>query len=133
MNAGGALSAQGFAAWLERYKAAWETGDPDAAAGLFAADAVYVETPFAEPLSGREAIRGYWRAGAGEAQRDIRFGYTVEAVAGAVGLCRWHCTFTRVESGERVEIDGIFRCAFDAAGFCTRFDEWWHRRTLDAP
>jgi hypothetical protein len=97
-----ALTESGFAAWLERYKAAWEAGDPDAAAALFAADADYAETPFAEPLRGRDAIRAYWREGAGQAQRDIRFGYTVEAVAGAVGLCRWHCTLTRVGSGERV-------------------------------
>jgi hypothetical protein len=125
-----ALTESGFAAWLERYKAAWEAGDPDAAAALFAAGADYAETPFAEPLRGRDAIRAYWREGAGQAQRDIRFGYTVEAVAGAVGLCRWHCTFTRVGSGERVELDGIFRCTFDAAGLCLRFEEWWHRRTL---
>jgi hypothetical protein len=53
----------------------------------------------------------------------VRFRYTIEAVAGAIGLCHWHRAFTRVGSGERVELEGIFRCA--------RFDEWWHRRTLD--
>lgn len=126
------VTAMRFAAWLERYRAAWENGAPDAATALFAPDAVYAETPFAAPLRGRAAIRAYWREGAEQAQREIRFRYRIEAVAGAVGLCHWHCTFTRTDSGERVELDGIFRCTFDAAGLCTRFDEWWHRRTLDA-
>jgi uncharacterized protein (TIGR02246 family) len=126
----GPLAEGSFAAWLERYKTAWEAGDTDRAASLFAPDAVYAETPFAAPLQGREAIRAYWRAGAQQAQRDILFRYRIEAVAGAIGICHWRCTFTRVGNGERVELDGIFRCAIDAAGLCTRFDEWWHRRTL---
>lgn len=127
-----ALTARRFATWLDRYKSAWEHGDPDAAAALFAADALYEETPFDEPMRGREAIRAYWRAGAARAQRDIRFRYKVAAVAGAVGLSHWHCDFTRVPSGEAVEIDGIFRCTFDAEGLCSRFQEWWHRRTTGA-
>ena len=130
MSTHDALPEPRFAAWLERYKAAWETGDPTAAAALFAEDAVYAETPFAAPRRGRDAIRAYWREGAEQAQRDVRFSYKIEAVTGAVGLSHWHCAFTRIGSGERVELDGIFRCAFDAAGLCIRFDEWWHRRSF---
>src|SRR5712691_5147432 len=36
---------------------AWERGDPDAAAGLFAADGVYEDPLYPAPLRGPEAIR----------------------------------------------------------------------------
>jgi len=126
------LTESTFAAWLDRYKAAWEEGDPGAAAALFSVDAVNVETSFDEPLRGREAIRAYRNEGAALAQRDVRFSYEIAAVVGDVGLSQWHCVFTRVASGETVELDGTFRCTFDDDGLCSRFQEWWHRRTIGA-
>jgi len=46
--------------WLDALKHAWEERDPLAAANLFSVDAVYRETPFEEPMRGREAILKYW-------------------------------------------------------------------------
>ena len=123
------MNRSAFAEWLDAYKLAWESTDPRKAAALFTPDAVYEETPFDEPMRGLEAIRRYWQAGAQDAQRSIRFTYEIYTVDGDVGLCRWHCDFERVPSGERVELDGIFRCVFAPDGKCRHFQEWWHRRT----
>jgi len=117
-----------FREWLEVYKAAWEGGDPNKLVTLFAPDAVYEEAPFADPMRGRNAIRRYWEAGAQRAQRGVRFTYEIYMMEGDIGLCHWHCVFERVPSGERVELDGIFRCVFAADGKCRHFQEWWHRR-----
>ena len=60
-----------FAAWLERYKEAWEERDPQRVGAIFSADASYHEMPFDAPMQGRAAIEAYWaRVTAG--QRDIR-------------------------------------------------------------
>jgi uncharacterized protein (TIGR02246 family) len=124
-----------FAAWLAAYKQAWEERDPEAAARLFTRDAVYVERPFAEPMTGREAIRRYWANGPQTAQRDVQFRFEVVAVKEAEGVARWWAEFTRVPSGKQVELDGIFRCFFRPGSGqwpCERLEEWWHRRERPA-
>ena len=119
-----------FGAWLDGYRRAWEEGDPSKVLTLFAPDAIYEETPFVTPMRGHAALRRYWEEGARDAQRDVAFTYEIYAAEGDIGLCRWHCRFERVSSGERIELDGIFRCVFDPNGKCRHFQEWWHRRTV---
>ncbi|MGZ8997595.1 MAG: nuclear transport factor 2 family protein [Allosphingosinicella sp.] len=115
----------GFAAWLDGYKAAWESRDPSAAAELFTADASYREMPFDEPIVGREAIAAYW-ANAVAGQQDVRFTYNILSCAGGEAICHWHCTFTGAPGGAAVELDGIFRCRFADSAHVDRFEEWWH-------
>lgn len=125
------LTQQRFREWLEAYGRAWETGDPDAAAALFAADAVYEETPFDQPMHGREEVRAYWSAVPRE-QRDIRFRFEILACEGDSGVAHWRTSLTRVTTGGRVELDGILWARFDAEGRCRHFREWWHRKEQDA-
>lgn len=116
-----------FRAWLDAYGRAWEQGDAKGAMVLFTPAAFYYETPFDPPLVGLDAIHDYWKAGAGQAQRDVAFGYEVLAVAGDTGIAHWVATFTRVPSGVSVQLDGVLTARFDVAGHCTEFREWWHR------
>lgn len=116
-----------FGAWLDAYKAAWESRDPKAAAGLFTGDAIYHEMPFDAPIVGTEAIAAYWaRAVAG--QRDVRFTSEILACTEDQGVCHWHCSFIGVPGGETIDLDGIFRCRFSAPGRVSHFQEWWHIR-----
>ncbi|MBP1641979.1 MAG: hypothetical protein H6Q03_648 [Acidobacteria bacterium] len=123
----GPIDENRFAAWLEAYGRTWIEGDADGAARLFAADALYHETPFDEPLRGRDGIRRYWQEGAEQAQRDVRFHFRVEAVTGGLGLASWWARFERVPGGEQVELDGFLAAEFDEHGLCRNFREWWHR------
>ena len=116
-----------FEAWLARYGEAWEARDPEAAVALFGPDATYQETPFDPPMVGADAIRAYW-AGVPETQRDIRFDAEVLAIADKTGFARWRCSFTRIEGGARVELDGIFEVVFGPDALCVEFREWWHSR-----
>lgn len=122
-----------FAQWLDAYGRSWVEGDPQQVVALFAPDALYYETPFDEPLHGREAIRAYWTAGAQDAQRDVTFTYTVLSYAGGLGVAHWRAGFTRVPSGSRVQLDGILQAGFDDNGRCAVFREWWHRQESPAP
>ena len=46
--------------WLDDYGRAWTERDPDAAAELFAEDALYQWGPFGRKLRGRPLIREAW-------------------------------------------------------------------------
>lgn len=113
--------------WLDGYEAAWEMRDASSAAALFSEDAEYYETPFAEPFVGREGIGAYWSDVTAD-QRDIDFRSEAIAVEGDVGVARWTATFTSVQSGAPVELDGVFVLEFDAEGLCTELREWWFVR-----
>ena len=126
-----AIARDALQAWLDAYGRAWEQMDPDAAAALFADDATYQETPFDQPMRGREAIREYWR-GVPEAQRDIRFEHEVLAADGDRGIAWWRARFLRVPTSADVTLDGIFVLAFDEDGRCSSLREWWVRREVAA-
>jgi hypothetical protein len=118
--------------WLERYKEAWETRDPHAAAALFAPAALYHETPFDEPKRGPGGVREYW-AGVTADQRDVAFRYELLAVSGSTAVAHWNAQFRLVTSGARVELDGVFVLGFDAQGLCISLREWWHARQPETP
>ena len=120
-----------FAAWLDRYKAAWEQRDPAAAADLFTETASYRETPYDPPFEGRAAIEAYW-AKAVAGQRDVRFSHEVLACAENRGLCRWHATFTAAAGGDTIDLDGIFHCRFADERRVDAFEEWWHLKATPA-
>jgi ketosteroid isomerase-like protein len=115
-----------LSAWLDRYGAAWEGLDADAAAELFTADARYYETPYAEPFLGQDGVRDYW-AGVTADQSHVEFTYQVVGVAGDTGVARWNTKLTAISSGARVELDGVFLLEFEGTR-CRLLREWWHVR-----
>jgi uncharacterized protein (TIGR02246 family) len=125
------LDEAAFAAWLDRYKAAWEQRDAPAAAALFTEDASYRETPYDPPFEGRAAIEAYW-AKAVAGQRGVRFTSEILACADDRGLCHWHATFTAIEGGTTIDLDGIFHCRFAEPHLVATFEEWWHLKVTAA-
>ncbi|MFW6093786.1 MAG: nuclear transport factor 2 family protein [Pseudomonadota bacterium] len=111
--------------WLEGYKAAWETRDADKVVALFTEDATYQELPCAAPLEGRQGIRDYWTEATG-GQQDVDFSYQVLSVSGNTGIAHWRTNFTRIPSGSRALVDGIFVLEFTPNGLCESLKEWWH-------
>jgi uncharacterized protein (TIGR02246 family) len=47
-------------AWVQSYRRAWESNDPEAIGGLFAEEAAYFTEPFAKPWLGRAEIVAKW-------------------------------------------------------------------------
>lgn len=116
-----------FQLWLAKFSDAWRTGDPDAVADLFAADASYQDGPFSDPLEGVAAIRDYWAQGARHSRRDVEFRAAALAVHEDVGVAHWRAEFTSEPAEHRVQLDGILVATLDRSGLCTGFREWWHR------
>jgi hypothetical protein len=121
------LTEERFRSWLEDYRRVWEKRELEVIDTLYADDVRYFETPFDDPMEGREAVLAYSKQNAG-AQRDIRFWHEPIAVTGDIGIARWGASFTRVPSGAKVELDGTFIIRFDDYGRCRELREWWHRR-----
>src|SRR4051794_28981946 len=110
---------ESFQAWLNRYIAAWRSGDRADIGGLFSAEAAYFYGPYREPVSGRDAIVADWLAspdapGWGEAE------YRPLAVDGEVAVAVGE---SRYANG--TTFSNIFVCRFDADRRCTEFREWF--------
>ena len=113
--------------WLAAYGAAWEARDAEAASQLFSEDALYFETPYAEPFSGRDGIKGYW-AKVTDDQREVVFDSEALGFTGTTGVARWSARFKLASNGAAVELNGVFLLEFDEAPSCSRLREWWHAR-----
>jgi hypothetical protein len=112
--------------WLTTYGQAWEGGDPGLAARLFTDDCRYFETPFSDPAMGRDGVLKYWQA-VPEGQTDVAFHFQVLATQGQTAIAHWSASFTRLATGTRVHLDGVFLLEFAASGLCSTLREWWHR------
>lgn len=111
--------------WLQAYGAAWEGRDATAAAALFTLDALYQETPHAEPLRGRTAIAGYWATVTAD-QADVEFDFAILAVSGRTGIAEWSARFRSISGNVPVELNGIFVLDFASDGLVESLREWWH-------
>ncbi len=121
------LTPAAVAAWLGRYKEAWEQRDAERAAALFTENAAYHEMPFDPPKAGRAGIRDYWATVTAD-QRNISFMSQVVAIDGATAVARWSASFTLAGNGTRVALDGVFILTFERA-FVSELREWWHVKT----
>ncbi len=118
------MNRQEFETWVKAIGAAWVKRDPQAAADLFTADATYQENPFEPQLQGRPAIERYW--GDVSTQADIEFRYEILEVTEQQGFVHWSVELTRIQTGKRVRLDGIFAATFRPNETrCHEFREWW--------
>ena len=113
--------------WLGAYGEVWENRDAEGVAQLFQDDALYFETPYAEPFRGREGIKGYWSNVTAD-QRDITFESEPVGVIGNTGIAKWSAKFTLASNDAKVELNGVFLLDFNEQGLCTTLREWWHAR-----
>lgn len=125
MNSMNALTRERFQQWMETYGRASAENDPRASANLFAENASYYETPFADPLIGRDAIYDYWNKGA-QNLKDKEASFEILAANGNTGMARWQSKFTVIETGKRFALDCLFVVEFEDEGLCRTFREWWH-------
>lgn len=114
--------------FLAAYKEAWETRNAELAANLFTRDAHYWETPFGEPIVGREGIATYWKK-ATEKQDKIQFKVVNSLQSRYTLFAEWTCTYTHRPTSERRELAGILLADFYGKQVRT-FREYWHRRVV---
>jgi hypothetical protein len=124
------LTSDSFKKWLDIYRVASEERDPKVAAELFTQDAKYYETPFDNPIIGRDAIYRYWTK-ASQDMKDTQFSYKVLAIKGNLGIALWQAKYVSLKTGEQVILDGTLLAEFDEHVRCATFREWWHRQVIE--
>ncbi|MFL5920157.1 MAG: nuclear transport factor 2 family protein [Gaiellaceae bacterium] len=106
--------------WVERYRVAWEAGDAEAAAALYAPDCVFRSAPFREP----EPPVAYTTRVFPEARaKDVRFGEPVEEADRAA--VEWWATLV-LPDGEEQALAGCSVLRFDEQALVVEARDYWH-------
>lgn len=106
-------------AWLDGYRRAWDSNEPEDIRALFTEDAAYRFEPWEEPVVGHEAIVQEWRD-RGDAPGDHRFDAHVLAADGDLAVVQGH---TDYRDGRVYENLWVIRFADD--GRAADFTEWY--------
>jgi len=113
-------------ALIDEFGRGWSKGKVDMLMEVFAADPVFLETPFSEPLRGRDAVRGYW-AEVPMNQSEITFTSGEIFAVGPWFSAEFRCTFRRRRTGEWVEARGAMFCETDGTKII-EMRMYWHRK-----
>lgn len=119
-------------AWVEAYLEAWRMKDGDAAAHLFAPNAIYQALPGVaeQTYVGRDAIRAYWNSVTAP-QQDIetRHGTPVVPRTGPAAVelwVHWRDPAVNPDGNNWVTLIEANFLEFDREGLCTRNVEYWN-------
>lgn len=109
--------------WAEAYQRAWAALDAEAAAALYAEDAVDYSAPFRPPNVGREGVLAYTRQAFGsEEEQEVWFGEPFEA--GDRAAVEWWATM--LEDGRQVTLAGCTMLRFRPDGLVAESRNYWH-------
>lgn len=106
--------------WVEGYRKAWQSNDPNDIGSLFTDDARYYTAPDREPWTGRDGIVEGWLDRKDE-QGQWSFRY--EFVAECDGLAFVRGWTEYVEPPKRYS--NLWVIQMEGDGRCSEFTEWW--------
>lgn len=116
-----------FEHWLDGYRTAWRSDDPDQIGALFTEDATYSPYPFREPKRGREAIVAWW-VGQGDSGNEWRFERERLVVDGEVGVVQGITTYPAADGQPEAVFSNIWVVRLAPDGRASSFAEWWVQR-----
>ena len=118
------LTRDQFAAWLDRYIAAWRSGDANDIGDLFSEDVTYSQNGGQTSISGREAVVRDWLEAAYEPDAEWEASYEPLAIEDQVHVAVGSTRYLR-DHGVHEDFSNIFVCRFDEDGRCHELREWW--------
>lgn len=110
---------------IDTFGRGWAKGNVELLMSVFSDDAVFVETPFSDPLRGAEAIRAYWIETPYH-QSEATFTSGEIYAAGPWFSTEFRCVFRRRRTGEWVDARGAIFCE-SAGDKVTEMRMYWHR------
>ena len=107
--------------WLAEYEAAWRAPGTEALASLFTTEASYLQSPYAQPVTGLTEIGWMWEAERQGPDEAFSLATDILAVDGPVAVVR-----AEVRYGEPScqEYRDLWVIRLDDDGRCTWFEEW---------
>src|SRR4051812_7195223 len=115
----GMTASDELTAWLDRYRTAWTSNEPDDIRALFTEDAEYRYHPWDEPLTGHEAIVAGWLDSKDE-PGDWTFEWEPVAEQGRIGVVEGRTVYRNGPSYRNL---WVVELAED--GRAARFTEWY--------
>ena len=111
---------------IDEFAAGWSKADVDRIMAVFHQDAVFVETPFAAPRKGWDAVRGYW-LDVPYHQSEITISTGEIYAAGPWFSAEFKAVFRRRRTGAWVEAAGALFCETNGRKI-GEMRMYWHRR-----
>jgi ketosteroid isomerase-like protein len=105
--------------WVDAYEALWRSSGTDGLAEVFASDATYLPSPWAQPVRGLAALADFWEAEREGPDEAFTMTSRVLAVEDRTAVVRVEVDYT---GGERWR--DLWVLDFDAEGRCSAFEEW---------
>ncbi|MGW2091172.1 YybH family protein [Promicromonospora sukumoe] len=106
--------------WIRDYERLWRTPGTDGLDQLFTADATYLTSPWAEPITGLPALAEFWESHRDGPDEEFTLTAQVIAVDGPTAVVRASVEY--LEPGDRWR--DLWVLELDADGRCSAFEEW---------
>lgn len=110
---------------VDTFAEGWAQAKVDLIVSVFADDAVFLETPFAEPLRGVDAIRQWW-SDVPYHQSEISVSTGEIYTAGPWFATEFRAKFRRRRTGEWIDSKGAMFCETGGEKI-TEMRLYWHR------
>ena len=107
--------------WLAGYEAAWRAPGTEALAGLFTSDAVYLQSPYEQPVTGLDAIKRMWEEAREGPDEVFTIATDIVAVDGPTAVVRAEVVYG---GPPRQEYRDLWVIRFAGDGRATWFEEW---------
>ena len=118
--------------WLAGYEAAWRAPGTGGLDALFAGDATYLRSPYADPVKGLDAIKRMWDRERDGPDEVFTLATDILAVEGPTAVVRAEVCY-----GEppRQQYRDLWIIRLRGDGRCAWFEEWpyWPERPYSAP
>ena len=108
-------------AWVAEYERLWRAAGTDDLDRVFAADASYLASPWAQPVRGLDSIAEFWDAERDGLGEEFTMSSEVLAVDGSIAVVRIAVDYG---GSNRSQWRDLWVLAFDDDGRCTSFEEW---------
>ncbi|BCY14729.1 SgcJ/EcaC family oxidoreductase [Actinoplanes sp. L3-i22] len=105
-------------AWVDRYRRAWESNDPEHIRDLFADDAAYFTAPYDPPWVGREAIVAGW-LGHQDPPGSTTFTWQPVIITEELAVIEGRTVYPDTE------YRNLWVLRLDHTGQARQFTEWW--------
>jgi ketosteroid isomerase-like protein len=110
---------------IDTFGSGWSKGSVELLVTVFTPNAVFVETPFSEPVRGLDAIRRWW-LDVPYSQSEITSTSGEIYAAGPWFSTEFKCVFRRKRTGEWVDARGAIFCETEN-GLISEMRMYWHR------
>ena len=113
--------------WVNKMGQAWVERNPNTILPLFADRFQYFETPFDKPITDKKVLLALWQE-VPASQKDVNFDFEILSEAHNLTIAHFRSVFTRLATGKKTILDGIFLVKLNKYSLCTEFKWCWNTK-----